>query len=128
MNAAAIAIELYLKCLSAEKVYTDAGKGISKVSAAPAMRGHGLTDLLREVGDDVKFELDLAFRPEVSAFGDLSFQDALKKCEGVFKESRYPFEPNSDVSKYPLGLLMACSDFLQQFVAKLPTRETIQYA
>jgi hypothetical protein len=128
MNAAAIAIELYLKCLSAEKVYTEAGRGRSKVSAKPAMRCHVLTKLLGKVGGDVEHQLDHAFRAEPSAFHDLSFRDALKRCEGVFEESRYPFEPNGDLSKYPLDLLMACSAFLQQFVAELQAEETIQYA
>ena len=127
MNTAAIAIELYLKCLSAEKVYIDAGEGWSKVSATPSMRCHVLTMLLDKVGSDVEHELDHAFATEFSAFRDLSFREALKRCEGVFEESRYPFEPTCNVSKYPLDLLMACSQFLQQFVATLQTRETIQY-
>jgi len=46
--------------------------------------------------------------------------------EGAFEASRYPFEPDSDLSKYPPDLLMGCSHFLQQFVATLQTRETIQ--
>ena len=45
LNTASVAIELYLKCLSAEKVYTDAGEGWSKVSAKPEY-GHVLTRLL----------------------------------------------------------------------------------
>jgi hypothetical protein len=128
MNTAAIAIELYLKCLSAEKVYTENGGGWSKVSAIPATRCHVLTTLLGKVGGDVEHELDYGFRAELSGFRDISFRDALKQCEGAFEESRYPFEPNCDLSKYPLDLLMACSDFLQQFVAKFKTRETNQYA
>jgi len=79
-----------------------------------------------EQGVRAKHELDHAFRVELSAFRDLSFRDALQQCDGVFEESRYPFEPNSDLSKYPVGLLMACSNFLEQFVAKLQTREAIQ--
>jgi len=127
MNAAAIAIELYLKCLSAEKVHTDAGGGWYKVSAIAAEHGHDLTKLLNKVGSDLEHDLDRQFRAEYTAFHDLSFRDALKRCEGVFEKSRYPFEPNGDLSKYPLDILMACSDFLQQFVSKLQTRETIQW-
>jgi hypothetical protein len=124
INVAAIATELYLKCLSAEKVHTAAGGGWSKVSAKP-IHGHELTELLDKVRDDVKHDLDSAFRAEPSSFRNLSFRDALKQCEGMFEESRYPFEPNGNLSKYPLDILMACSNFLQQFVAKLRTRETI---
>jgi excisionase family DNA binding protein len=127
MNSAAVAIELYLKCLSAEKVYTDAGGGWSMISAAPPEHTHVLTKLLDKVGGDLQDELDHAWRAEPTS-GALSFRDALRQCEGAFDTSRYPFEPNSDLLKYPLQLLMGCSHFLQQFVAKLQTTETIQYA
>ena len=126
INTAAVAIELYLKCLSAEKVYTDAPRGWSIVSAA-RQRGHSLTTLLDNIDGDLQQELDHAFRAEPPAFAGLSFRDAVNQCEGAFQKSRYPFEGGNDVSKCPLDLLMTCSHFLQQFVAKLHTRETIQY-
>jgi hypothetical protein len=52
MNTAAVAIELYLKCLSAEKVPVDAGGGWSRVSAT-AEHVHGLTTLLDKVEVDL---------------------------------------------------------------------------
>jgi len=126
MNTAAVAIELYLKCLSAEKVYTDAGRGWSKVSATPQV-GHDLTRLPDKVEADLRDEIDRAFSAEFPAFGGLSFRAALERCEGTFEISRYPFEPDHDLSKRPMALLMECSHFLQQFVSKLHTRETIQW-
>jgi hypothetical protein len=128
MNAAAIAIELYLKCLSADKIYTEVTSGRSRVSAKPSQACHVLSTLLDKVGGDMERELHQAFRTEVSAFRNISFRDALKECEGVFEKSRYPFEPNNDLTKYRLGLLMACSHFLRQFVAEMQTREIIEYA
>jgi len=127
MNTAAVAIELYLKCLSAEKVYVDAGLGWSRVSATPEF-GHGLATLLDKVKVDLRDELDRAFLAELPSLGRLSFQAALEQCEGAFETSRYPFEPNHALSKCPLLLLMGCSYFLQQFVAKLRTRETTQWS
>jgi len=127
MNTAAIAIELYLKCLSAKNVYTDAGEGWAAVSAESTKHGHDLILLLDEIGDDLQDQLACAFRAELPDFGGLSFRDALGRCQGAFEESRYPFEATSDVSKCPLGLLMGCSHFLQQFVGQLPTKETIRY-
>ena len=128
MNTASVAIELYLKCLSAEKVYTEAEGGWSKVSAKP-QRGHGLTMLLDEVEGGLGTELDRAFLGDHSAFGCLSFRTALEQCEGTFERSRYPFETagRHNLSQCPLDLLMACSHFLQQFVARLDTTETIQW-
>lgn len=96
MNTAAVAIELYLKCLSAEKVWTDAGRGWSKVSAKPEF-GHGLVELLDKVADDLRKELDRAFQSEVTALGGPSFRAALQDCEGVFQASRYPFEQGRDI-------------------------------
>ena len=100
-------------------------RGWSKVSAA-SQHGHVLTTLLDKVEGDLRDELDLMFRAEVGDFGGLPFRDALGQCEGAFQQSRYPFEQGSNLSKCPLGLLMACSYFLQQFVSKLQTRATIQ--
>jgi hypothetical protein len=119
-------MELYLKCLAAEKVYTDVGGGWATISAEPSMRSHVLTAILDTLDGDMQRELDRTFQDELSAFGGLSFRDALNQCDGAFQESRYPFEPGSDASKYPLGLLMACSHFLQHFVARLQTKETIR--
>jgi hypothetical protein len=125
MNSAAIAIELYLKCLSAEKVYTPARGDWSIVSARPEY-GHVLTTLLDKVESNLRDELDRAFQSSPRALGAISFRDALVQCEGAFQTSRYPFEASSDLSNYPLEILMGCSHFLQQFVAKLPTKEMIQ--
>lgn len=126
INTATAAIELYLKCLSAGKVYTKPAGGWATISAKLSMRSHVLTTLLDDIDGDLQHELDSTFRDELSAFGGLSFRDVLSRCEGPFQESRYPFEPESDASKYPLGLLMACSHFLQQFVAKLQTKDKIR--
>lgn len=127
MHLAAVAIELYLKCLSAEEVRTDAGGGWSIISAAPPEHTHALTKLLDKAGDDLQDELEHAWRAEPTV-GALSFRDALGQCDGAFDTSRYPFEANRDLSKCPLVLLMGCSHFLQRFVGKLQTKETIQYA
>jgi hypothetical protein len=126
LNTAAVAIELYLKSLSAEKVYSDAGGGWANISSKPSMRGHVLTTIFDNIDGDLQAELEGTFGIQLSAFGVISFRDALSRCEGAFQESRYPFEPASHASKYPLGLLMACSDFLRQFVAKLQTVEKIR--
>jgi hypothetical protein len=82
--------------------------------------------LLDKAQGDLRGELDRAFRAEGVDCGGLSFRKALEQCEGAFQQSRYPFEQGSNLSKCPVGLLMACSCFLQRFVAKLQTRNAIQ--
>ncbi len=126
MNNAAVAIELYLKCLSAEKECADAERGWSIVSVTRQF-GHGLTALLDRIEGDLKDELDRAFLAEFPASWG-SFRAALEQCEGAFETSRYPFELGRDVSKFPMDILMGCSHFLQQFVSKLHTTGTIQWS
>jgi hypothetical protein len=126
LNTSPVAIELYLKCLSAKKVYVDSADGWSKVSATPE-RGHGLATLLDKVEADLRDKLDRAFLAEFPALGGISFRAALEQFEGMFETSRYSFEPGHDLSKCPLLLIMECSHFLQQFVARLRTTETIQW-
>ena len=126
VNTAAIAIELYLKYLSAQKVYIGAEGGWSAVSARSTKRGHILISLLDQIGIELQDRLTCAFQAQSPDFGDLSLRDTLSRCEGAFEKSRYPFEATSDASTFQLGLLMACSHFLQQFVGKLPTNETIR--
>jgi hypothetical protein len=92
MNTATVAIELYLKCLSAEKVYTDAGGDWATISSTPSMRGHVLTTLLDNLDSGMEQELDGACQGQLSAFGGLSFRDVLSRCEGAYQEFRYPFE------------------------------------
>ena len=126
LNTATVAIELYLKCLSAEKVYNDASRGRANISAKPSLRGRVFATIFDNIDGDLQLELDGTFRKQLSAFGGISFRAALSRCDSAFQESRYPFEPGRDASEYPLGLLMACSHFLKQFVAKLQTKDKIR--
>jgi hypothetical protein len=120
INMAAVAIELYLKSLSAERVYESIGGGVSTVSAAPAEQSHRLTKHLDNAGPGLGKDLDRAFRAAHSVqYCNLAFRDALIQCEGAFKASRYPFEAKHDIRKYSLDLINSCSQFLGEFVAKL---------
>lgn len=131
MNTAAVAIELYLKCLSAEKLHVPTGdaSGCVKVHAAPVLagrKGHELTALFDAIPDEVRGNLERAFGKFQSATGD-GCRDMLARCEGAFSASRYPFEAGSDPSSFDLSTLMRLSGFLREFVAGLEPRETIQW-
>ncbi|MDA2934953.1 hypothetical protein MYX82_11515 [Acidobacteria bacterium AH-259-D05] len=128
MNVAAVAIELYLKCLSAELVHTPDHmvSGVSVVSAKP-VKGHILTRLFDEIFDDLQRDLERTFRTECPGHGELSFREALERCEGAFAESRYPFEQGSNISKYSLELLLCCSQFLEKYVAAREPSEYIEW-
>lgn len=123
MNAAAVAIELYLKCLSAELKFTsiDDDVGGYLVTATPK-HGHTLVTLLDHAPDDIRADVESEFRDRSS---DLELRDALSRCDGAFAASRYPFEHGTDLTKYPFDLLMRCSEFLAEFVAKLEPHDRI---
>jgi hypothetical protein len=96
MNTAAVAIELYLKCLSAEKAPVDAGGGWSRVSAT-AEHVHGLTTLLDKVEVDLRDELDRAFLAEFPASWG-SFRDRTR-------DRRFPLQTVAGGREY--GLIKA---------------------
>ena len=125
INVAAVAIELYLKCLSAERVYESIGGGVSTVSAAPAEQSHRLKKHLDNAGPDLGKDLDRAFRAQSVQYCNLPFRDALILCEGAFEASRYPFEAKHDIRKYSLELINSCSQFLGEFVTKLEPKVRI---
>jgi hypothetical protein len=125
INTAAVAIELYLKCLCSEVVHTPADEvpGLWRVTAAPE-RGHGLTKLFEAIPKDVQVALEHSFAAEKAGS---SFRDALAKCDGAFVASRYPFELESDLSRYDVGRLMEVSRFMARFVADHPPTESIRW-
>jgi hypothetical protein len=132
INVAAMAIELYLKSLSAQSVHTPVEDfpGLSKVTAAPSLRGpkgHKLVALLEKVQNDLIQELEAAFRTECGGAGNLTFREALEQCEGAFAASRYPFDHGMNLLSYPFRILMATSEFLTKFVGKLPHSERIEW-
>jgi hypothetical protein len=132
MNVAAMAIELYLKCLSAELVHTpdDDFPGLFLVPAAPALtgrQGHNFSALFGRLSDNLKQDVEAAFQSEYPNAVGQTFLEVLKRCEGAFAESRYPFEPGKNISKYPLDDLMFISEFLSGFVSKLPPKEFIEW-
>jgi hypothetical protein len=129
INVATVAIELYLKCLSAELVHTP-NKDFPNcfiVSAAPTKWGHKLAPLFEAVSDDLKQDIEVAFKTEHSNGTGQTFLETLRRCEGAFAESRYPFEQDKDITKFPLGDLMFSSEFLGVFVSKLPPKEYIEW-
>lgn len=126
INSAAVSIELYLKSLSAERIYTrdTLMPKASVVTACASVSGHVLEPLFKGISDDVRTKLIEAYdaKPRFSE----DFLVALKKLDGAFSASRYPFEPGVDASKYDLQFLVCMAKFLREFVRALPPREKIE--
>ena len=112
LNAAIVAVELYLKALAARQIFEPvAGSEWSKVHAEAQGR-HSLKDVVAEMPPEVREALEDTFRGRYQ----FEFSDALAGYEGLFSMSRYPYEPSSDITKYPFGPLMTLCDFLCEFV------------
>jgi hypothetical protein len=88
MNTAAISIELYLKSLSAKRIYsadTDMPE-ISTISVYAERTGHHLKSLFDAISEDIRVKLTAAFdnelRPKLN--NENEFVTALNKIEGAF--------------------------------------------
>jgi hypothetical protein len=127
LNCAAVSIELYLKCLSAERIYNrdPVMPEVSIINALPSLHGHALVPLFEMVNDELRKkiaeEYDALLRSELKD----DFITALSKCDGAFMDSRYSFEPGVDISKHESRRVKGIAKFLRDFVHSTPTKEFI---
>ncbi|MGO9740058.1 MAG: hypothetical protein ACLPN5_00740 [Roseiarcus sp.] len=136
MNTAAISIELYLKSLSAERLYTaDTDMpDISIVSALAEKTGHKLKTLFNAISKEIHAKLTAEYDKELRPKLNKDFITALKEFEGVFEISRYPYEPpnpyklKANIRDYNLSDLADIAKFLRSFVESLPVERLIEYS
>ena len=127
MNTAAVAVELYLKCLSAELIYieddlTPEGSFVY----SEAKRVHGLVELLGAIPEDVRCLLNDVFDADLGAGWNKDLKSVLEGFEGVFMATRYPFEHGSTFPHYNLEHLMGLADFLGPFREDPSTEDHFQ--
>jgi hypothetical protein len=132
MNVASMALELYLKALSAELIHVedDLIPEVSRVYAAPAItgtQGHGLPGLLLAMPDDVRAALVEAFDAVLKPAWHIDLQTTLSALDGVLMASRYPFEHGTDITKYDLKQLVELTGFLARFVRTIPETDRITW-
>jgi hypothetical protein len=125
MNLAAIAIELYLKCLAAETVHVPTGdKAETYWIYAESQDRHNLVQIFGNIEDDVRCQLERDFaeqnRPHL--------RDRLVEIGDVFKTTRYLYEPDMNFDGTIFPSLMSISKFLRDFVADLEPKETVRWA
>lgn len=130
MNTAAMAVELYLKCFSAERIHVEDElmSEASQVYAAPAItsgQGHGLVALLNVIPPDVRLALSNAFDAELRPRWNNDLQQVLAELEGAFMATRYPFEQGSDITRYKLEHLMGLANFLGRFARSVEPMDNI---
>lgn len=132
MNTACMAMELYLKCLSAELIYVEDKLMLeaSRVYAAPAItskQGHGLVGLLNAMPLDVRLSLINAFDAELGPRWNKDLQSVLAELEGAFMATRYPFEHDIDITRYNLQHIMGLADFLGRFARSVQPTDRIEW-
>ena len=124
INLGAVAVELYLKSLSAEQkeVADDLVPSISRVYASPAVsgsEGHRLTRQFEAIPDDVQNVLVEAYEAHPKQVLGADLSSVLTGLEGALMASRYPFECGKDVTRYDLDHLGHLTEFLANFVRNL---------
>jgi hypothetical protein len=132
MNTAAIAVELYLKCLSAELIHVEDEQmpEVSRVYVAPAItsgQGHAFVALFNVIPPDVRCSLINAFDAEFRTRWNKDLQSVLAELEGVFLAARYPFEHGIDITGYNHDHLMGLADFLSRFARSFPQTDRIAW-
>ena len=127
LNASAVAIELYLKCLSAEVIHTplEDDLGTHIVSAEAIANSHHLVSLFDAIPDEVRCNLTKAFEKSNDTCSKC-FRDALGALKGVLEYSRYPYEPARHLEP-DIPKIMWISAFLHEFVDSLEPREWIEW-
>ena len=135
MNAAAMAIELYLKCLAGEVVHVAEKDGLmigipeideiesDRVYAQASTGGHNFRKILCAIDENTRSLLKTNY---VKVTGS-EFKRDLIAIDDALVVTRYPFEPDNGLERISLKTLMAISGFLRHFVASLETKETIQW-
>ena len=135
MNAATMAIELYLKCLAGEVVHVREEDGLKtgipeideiqsdRVYAQANTGGHNFGKILCAIDEDVRCRMESIY---VNATGRELNHD-LRTIDDALVVTRYPYEPNNDLKRISLKSLMSISEFLRYFVASLEPKATIQW-
>lgn len=128
LNTAAVAIELFLKSLSSRVIFVDLPElNGYQVYAEPILKSHPLVKLFDGIPDDIRQRLELSYSTSTLVSGEPSLRELLAKCEGLFQESRYPFEAKSEIRKYFSLPLSELSNFLRVFIATLTPVERIEW-
>jgi len=126
LNNAVVALELYLKSLSAVTVHTPIPgfPGGSIVTAEAEIKGHGLVRLLKSIPGDVRKSLEQEYK---TTHPGRVLQEALIQYEGLFAASRFAFEKSKKLDKYLLSPLMELCSFFRDFVSRIEPSERIEW-
>lgn len=129
INAASIAVELYLKSLASQSIHVPVSDCMdaARVYAKPEVANHHLQAVYDAIDDEIKSELEEQFR--LSGMGQASenLKELLGRHHKLYAISRYPFEPGANISSFDINLLMELSSFLHEFVSQWEPVDKIEW-
>ena len=116
----AVAIELYLKCFTAESECPVDMEEVHVVnpSAIRQGNGHGLVIRFESIDRTTRATIDAEWRTDDRP-DRRSVSDVLRSVEGMFIESRYPYEASSNVSRFSTEEVHAMLTLLEKSAARL---------
>jgi hypothetical protein len=118
----ALAVELYLKSLSAETVLhpLEGCEVLQQVTAVP-QKGHVLEKLFDVIEQPIRDELQAAYATPPGVTGQTSLRAALGRYSTTFVDIRYIFE-RQEAGNLDVGGLIRLVQFFRSQVSRLPTR------
>ncbi|HLJ69418.1 MAG TPA: hypothetical protein VKX16_18845 [Chloroflexota bacterium] len=124
LHEGSLAVELYLKSLSAETVLhrLEGCEVLQQVTAIPR-RGNVLDRLFDAIDQPIRDELQAGFAISPSIAGITSLRAALGRYNETFVDIRYIFE-RQDAGNLDVGGLIQLVRFLRAQVPRLPMRYT----
>ena len=94
-----LALELFLKALTAENVYEDLGlrygglfSGTYQITAKYPGREHKLSRIFQEVPESIRQRLKSEFSQQAPVLGAATLVEVLARYDNLFVQSRYSFE------------------------------------
>jgi hypothetical protein len=128
LSCSMIAVELYLKSLCSEMKFVPDTYGVGgfTVHSSPDEKSHNLAVLLDAMPQHVRANFLEAFSTWPANEGQ-SFLDWCRPYQGLFMDSRYPFEHGAKISGLKLDRLLLLLAFLKDFVAGYPPEEWVEF-
>lgn len=122
LHCASIAMELYLKALSAREVKVPFDLGGAYIYAKAPAKSHRLEALFDEAPTDFRQAIDaeVTKRDRLARYAD--GRAALAAHNSMFMSSRYPFEPQSEISGIEIYALNEILDALRSGIRSVPSR------
>jgi hypothetical protein len=122
LHCASIAMELYLKALSAREIEVPFELGGAYIYAKAPAKSHKLEDLYNEAPADFRSAIDAEIAKHIRLSKYSGGSAALAAHNAMFMSSRYPFEPQSKLDGIEMNALNELLGSLRKAIRSIPPR------